>query len=248
MPLLDTDFRHRSEGEPTSTEQVGMSDNESEDSEEPPARLLRRPRLNIDLEYQFAFDTYKKLKEQPDLLPDMPLNAVLAERYDENEQSYARARITSKGKITGRGPDFDSYLQIVNGTLDDYAKIVQSLESKYWMRLDLNPREDAIAISVKGQPFCIQFNQEIDVRRLINLMFDCSRPFRLMGEADEISKDYYAVEAIDLHVNQPVGFEIAAKFMRIYLYEGTCGNTLVRIIRSLQHSIDSKLRHPPLGN
>jgi hypothetical protein len=247
MPLLDADFKHRSEGEPASTGQVGLNGDDAEDYDEPPARLLRRPRLNIDLEYQFAFDTYKKLKEQPDLLPDMPLNAVLAERCDENEQSYARARITSKGKITGRGPDFDSYLQIVNGTLDDYARTVQALESKYWMCLDTYQREDAIAISVKGQPFCIQFHQEIDVKGLIDLMFDCSRPFRLMGEADEISASYYSVEAIDLHVNQPVGFEIAPRFMRIYLYEGTCGNTLVRIIRSLQHSIDSKLQHPPLA-
>jgi hypothetical protein len=36
------------------------------------------------------------------------------------------------------------------------------------------------------------------------------------------------------------------RFMRIYLYEGTCGNTLTRIIRSLQHFVDSKLVHPPL--
>jgi hypothetical protein len=176
----------------------------------------------------------------------MPLNAVLAERCDEDETSYARARITSSGKITGRGPDFGSYLQIVNGTLDDYAKIIEGLESRYWLKLDARQRDDTIAVSVSGEPFCIKFARDIDVRRLITLMFDCGRAFRLMGEVDEIGEDYFAVEAIDLHINQPVGFEIAPSFMRIYLYEGTCGNTLVRIIRSLQHSVDSKLTHPSL--
>jgi hypothetical protein len=81
---------------------------------------------------------------------------------------------------------------------------------------------------------------------LIQAMFDCKRPFRLMGTIEQIYEDYFSVDAIDLHVNQHVSFEIAPEFMRIYLYEGTCANTLVRILRSLQHHIDSKLRHPQL--
>ncbi len=250
-PLLDVDLANETELDGASSfGEADHSDSYESDSEEssaePAARLLRRPRLTIDLEYHLAFDTYKKLKAQPDLLPDMPLNAVVAERSDEDATSFARALITSNGKITGRGSDFASYLQIVNGMLDDYSKIVRGLESKYWLRLDTRQREDAIAISVKGEPFCIKFNREIDVKRLISLMFDCGRPFRLMGEVDEIAENYFAVEAVDLHVNQSVGFEMTPTFMRIYLYEGTCGNTLVRIIRSLQHSVDSRLTHPPL--
>ncbi len=253
LPLLDVDLppENRASHEVAlSAYQIEAAENEMADFDEaplePPARLLHRPRFNIDLEYQYAFETYKKLKEQPDLLPDMPLSAVVAERIDEDAASYARARIFSYGKITGRGPDFSSYLQIVNNTVDDYAKIVQNLESEYWIMLEAQQFEDCTQIKLKGKPFCIWFNHEIDVKRLVSLMFDCSRPFRLMGEPEAIDENYFAVEAVDLHVNQPVGFEITPNFMRIYLYEGTCGNTLVRIIRSLQHSVDSKLKHPAL--
>lgn len=253
-PMLDVDLAPESGEsselilEEAERESPQYETGEFETPDEPPARLLHRPRLNIDLEYQYAFETYKKLKEEPGLLPDMPLSAVLAERSDENSTSYARARITSDGKITGRGPDFASYLQIVSKTLDDYAQVVQGLESKYWLTLDAQQHDESIAISLKGEPFCIRFAREIDVRRLVGLMFNCGRPFRLMGEVETLDKDYFGVEAVDLHVNQPVGFEIAPTFMRIYLYEGTCGNTLVRIIRSLQHSVDSKLEHPPLAS
>jgi hypothetical protein len=248
MPLIDSDLLPQGESE---TSELDLTVAEQEEEEDFDHFVDRQPprspkRTNIGWEHQHAFEAYKKLKERPDLLPDLPLNAVLAERCDEDGTSYARARITSHGKITGRGPDFSSYLQIVDGTLDDYAKVVEGLESKYWLEWAGGQLDDRIAISIKGKPFCIKFSREIDVRRLVKLMFDCGRAFRLMGEVDEIDEDYFAVEAVDLHINQPVAFEIAPRFMRIYLYEGTCGNTLVRIIRSLQHSVDSKLSHASL--
>lgn len=213
---------------------------------EPPARTLRRPRIRFHLEDPQALDRYRKLMSAPDILPDIPLNAILAERVDEQVSTYARARIKSNGKVTGRGPDFPAYLQIVNRTLDNYAETVRQLEAKYWLRVDAQYDGDSFGVTLSGSPFCITFNRNIDIKNLINLMFNCKRPFRLMGEPRQITDNYFSVNAIDLHVNQPVGFEIAPMLMRVYLYEGTCGNTLTRIIRSLQHYIDSKLKHPPL--
>ena len=249
-PLIDVDFvseEHQSPGSEDEALATLEVDGEFDEStSEPAARFLRRPRLNIDLEYQYAFETYKRLKEQPSLLPDIPLNAVVAERVDEDITSYARARIKSNGKITGRGPDFSNYLHVVNGTLDDYARVVNGLEAKYWMSLDAHSTEESLAIKVTGEPFCLSFSRDVDVRRLLSLMFNCVRPFRLMGEVEHLGGDYFAVDAVDLHINEPVGFEITPKWMRIYVYEGTCGNTLVRIIRSLQHHVDSKLHHPQL--
>jgi hypothetical protein len=243
-PLIDAeDIVEQSESARSATEQ---DEDISELDFEPPARTLHRPRVNIHLEHPNALETYKKLMTAPELLPDIPLNAILAERMDEQIKTYARARIKSNGKVTGRGPDFSAYLQIINGTLDNYAEIVRRLESKYWLSLDAHYSDDSLSISLSGQPFCITFNRDVDVKSLVRLMFDCKRPFRLMGEPRQVAKNYFAVNAIDLHVNQPVGFEIAPRLLRIYLYEGTCGNTLTRIIRSLQHFVDSKLWHSPL--
>ncbi len=239
---------------------TGDSPQESEDQEDdasvngnqdeikPPMRAWDRPRLDMKFEHPDALKTYSELKRSvPDLLPDIPLNAVITERSDEQVQSYARARIKSYGKITGRGPDFHAYLQIVNGTLDNYAEVVQKLEERYWIKLKPHDLESSKGFVLSGQPFCISFAEEINPENLIRAMFDCKRPFRLMGSPEQIEQDYFSVDAIDLHVNQPVAFEIAPGFMRIYLYEGTCGNTLVRILRSLQHHIDSNVDHPHLA-
>ena len=230
---------------------IDATEDESEDFEdvedESPFPLFSRRPRRVYFEYTQAFEIYKKLKKlSADLLPDVPLSTVYAERADEDRTGYARVRLKSNGKITGRGPDFSTYLQMVNGTVDDYARIVAGLESRYWISLDAHDAGESLAITLKGDPFCVVFSRKIDVGRLLELMFNCTGPFRLMGEPEQLAEDYFSVEAIDLHVGQPVGFELASRFMRIYLYEGTCGNTLVRILRSLQHYVDSRLQHPSL--
>ncbi|HKV37814.1 MAG TPA: hypothetical protein VJX67_01275 [Blastocatellia bacterium] len=241
-PLVDVD-----DAGPAVAVSNEMDDGSAEEEDvEPPARSLRRPRVNMELEHPEAFDKYKRLVSADGLLPDMPLNAIDAERLDEHSATYARARIKSNGKMTGRGPDFAAYLQIVNGTLDSYSSIVRALESKYWLKVDGGQRDDVLDIFLSGEPFSLKFSRCIDVNALARHMFDCKRPFRLMGEPRTLERDYVVCDAIDLHVNQRVGFEIAPSFMRIYLYDGTCGNTLIRIIRSLQHFVDSKLKHPLL--
>lgn len=241
-PLLEAEAHVERADQETTNEEEVADDVEAE----LPVQSLSRPRLNIHLELPNALTTYKQLKTQTSILPDVPLNGVLAERADEQYSAFARARIKSTGKITGRGSDFSSYLQIVNGTLDSYAAVIHKLEEKYSLHLQPRNWPDGMALGLEGEPFCLRFNRDIEIGKLINLMFNCTRPFRLMGEPERLADDYFVVDALDLHVNQPLSFEIAPGLMRIYLYEGTCGNTLVRVIRSLQHHIDANLTHPAL--
>jgi hypothetical protein len=222
-----------------------IEDFENLETEAPISHLKQRPR-NVHFEYPRAFEIYKRLKQLPDLFPDVPLSTVYAERMDEDRTSYARARLKSNGKITGRGPDFSAYLQMVDGTVDEYAQIVAGLESRYWIRVHATETKESLALRMSGEPFCLRFSRRLNISRLLGLMFNCTGPFRLMGEPEQLGDDYFSVEAIDLHVGQPVAFEVTPCFIRIYLYEGTCGNTLVRIIRSLQHYVDSRLEHPSL--
>lgn len=248
-PLLDA-FDADSDENPYADDELSEGANElaGEYVSEATVQALKRPRLNIHLEILDALATYRRLRDVPDLLPDVPLNSVLAERQDEELRYSARARIKSNGKITGRGTDFSTYHQIVRGTLNSYAALIRELESKYWLRLDGSSiGEGRTGVHLTGEPFCLKFKNKVNVNALLKLMFSCTRPFRLMGEPEKIDVDYYVVDAVDLHVNQPVSFEISPDFLRIYLYEGTCGNTLVRIIRSLQHFIDSRLDHPPFN-
>ena len=211
-----------------------------------PSGILRHTRLHIVIQRPNALKAYQQLKYQYKIFPDVPLSSVIAERYDNELDTSARALIKSDGKITGRGTDFSAYLQIVNGTLDSYAHVINTLESKYWLGLSPVRSDESVSLRLEGEPFCITFDSEIDVESLIVAMFNCERPFKLMGEPEKLADNNYVIDAIDLHIGQPLAIDISPNMIRLYLYRGTCGNTIVRILRSLQHYIISNLKHPPL--
>lgn len=211
-----------------------------------PAAPQSHTRLRINIQRPNALESYNRLKYQKEIFSDVPLDSVIAERQDAELNTFARARIKSNGKVTGRGSDFMSYLQIVTSTLDNYASVVNEIEERFWIGLEPHSDEYSQSLKLRGEPFTIRFNSPFDVRQLIKAMFDCGRPFRLMGTPQQLKEDFFAVDAVDLHVGQPLAFEITPSMMRLYLYQGTCGNTVVRILRSLQHFIDSNLKFPPL--
>jgi hypothetical protein len=239
-PHMDQDDDKLEEGDSELLEPFEPSD------EEVPERISEHTRLRINIQRPNALNAYRTLR-QLNAFPDVPLSSVLAERSDTELEAQARARIKSYGKVTGRGTDFSAYLQIVNGTLDDYASTVTALESTYWLTVEPSKDEETSGFLIAGEPFCVSFESDIDVESAIAQMFNCDVPFRLMGEPTKLSDDYYVIDAIDLHVGQPLAVELSPRMMRLYLYRGTCGNTIVRILTSLQHFIDSNLTHSPLN-
>jgi hypothetical protein len=247
-PLLDESKFERQDDD----HDVGEIDEELREElveleEELPSMTPSHTRLRINILRPNAMNTYWQVKQKPSVFPDVPLSSVLAERFDDELSTQARARIKWNGKITGRGTDFLAYSQIVNGTLDSYASAVTSLESQY--SLGLTPcQEGHLGFGLKGEPFWVTFESPINVESVVYGMFNCVPPFRLMGEPEKLGDDYYVIDAVDLHVGQPLAIEVSPNLMRIYLYEGTCGNTIVRILRSLQHFVDSNLSHSDLGS
>lgn len=253
-PLLDiVDFEAGEEIIADDDEQTAeLEDDPLESAEavesELPYGMLKHTRLRMNIQRPDALQAYRELKYHSKIFPDVPLSSILAERYDNELETHARARIKSNGKITGRGTDFSAYLQIVNGTLDNYAHVINTLESRYWLGLEPVRLGESVGLRLRGEPFCITFDSEINVELVAAAMFNCDRPFRLMGEPERLADNFYVIDAVDLHVGQPLALEIMPNMIRLYLYSGTCGNTIVRILRSLQHYIISNLKHPPLGD
>ena len=91
-----------------------------------------------------------------------------------------------------------------------------------------------------GEPLGITFSKPIsDMTVFLDRVFSGTVPFRLSGVPVKISDAMYRVTAVDLHVSQVLTFEVAPEFMRVYLPQGTCGNTLSRLYTNLQHYYDS---------
>ena len=72
-------------------------------------------------------------------------------------------------------------------------------------------------------------------------VFSGAEPFRLWGAPVLVGKDYFRVTALDLHVTHRITFEITRDFMRVYLADRSCGNTIARLYTNLQHYYDSRV-------
>ena len=93
-----------------------------------------------------------------------------------------------------------------------------------------------------GAPIVLRFSRPIpDFELFLEQLFSAREPFRLWGIPVLTDLDRAEVEAVDLHVGQPLRFDITTSWMRVYLFDGGCGNTIARLAANLQHHFDGAL-------
>lgn len=144
------------------------------------------------------------------------------------------------GKVTARGNSFDSHTSFVTTVYRKYAEEISRIESDYALRSTM---EDEDRLAFYGSPISFHFDRGIpNLRRFADLLFSSSEPFRLWGMPIDPTESFARIEAVDLHVGCSFTAELSNEWMRLYIPEGTCGNTVLRIYTNLQHYYDSQVR------
>lgn len=182
-------------------------------------------------------DRYGELKRLASFEGVFPLTAVRLKRVNQTEEYYfSRSDITSAGKITGRGNSFSEHMDVVRDVLRDYRNLISKYEREFPISYSSNgKRGKPVNIEIPGgefQPFNL----------LIDSWFNSTKPFMLWGISEYLSDNYVSVNAIDLHNNDKIMFEISPEFVRLYLPDGACGNSVSRFITNLQQHYNSKAR------
>jgi hypothetical protein len=140
--------------------------------------------------------------------------------------------IKYNGKITSRGTSFQSHMALVSSVYKRYAERIVALEDRFSVGYQT---EDG-RLRITGEPINFVLRRPInDLEVFCNSLFSCSEPFRLWGVPVRLSDEYWLVSAVDLHVGSQISFEIAPEFIRLYLPQGSCGNTVLRVYTNLQH-------------
>lgn len=143
------------------------------------------------------------------------------------------------GKVTARGNSFDSHTSFVTSVYRRYAEEIGRIESEYSIRSE----ESDNRVTFHGSPIGFYFDRAIpNLGRFVELLFSSSEPFRLWGAPVVAEENFTRVEAVDLHVGCTFTAEISREWMRLYIPDGTCGNTVLRIYTNLQHYYDSRIR------
>lgn len=156
-------------------------------------------------------------------------------------KSYVQDEVHNNGCFSvKRGRSVQDHLQLIDTAREDYARAMEGIEN---IRIGLS--EISGRTLVGGRPFDFEFPDKIDdMQTFLSNLFNSRKPFRLWGIKMPVSDNYFKVMAVDLHTGNPMDFEIADDMMRVYLFKGSCGNTILRLLTNLQAYHDSRIKCP----
>lgn len=199
--------------------------------------------LQISISGSLAREIQGLVEKKKDVARAMAYNKVRVIRRSSDPgapgQDFVHDDIDNTGYfVVKRGKSVDDHLALVNMCKDEYSRVVCGVED---MRIGVG-REGGRA-TVEGSPFHLEFPNPIeDLDSFVPKMFNSAAPFRLWGFDTKIRDGYTKVLAVDLHTGSPLDFEITSDMMRVYLFKGSCGNTLMRLLTNLQVYYDSGTR------
>jgi len=185
-----------------------------------------------------------------DLLSGLPdggrgvLSSVdrVALRVEDADAGHVDEAVNRGGTFLARGDSFALHQAFVEDVVRRYRALVETVEER---RLVFTPGPSSEGGGAMwGDVVSLAFSRPItDLQHWLDELFSSREPFRLWGqpEIDDDDDDVASVEAVDLHVGQRLSIDVTVDGMRLYLPEGTCGNTVVRLVSNLQHFFDNRL-------
>lgn len=146
------------------------------------------------------------------------------------------------GQVTNRSDSFADHRQQLSYVLELYRRTTEKAEDILWTRLDGRPE----GLLAQGAPVLMQFAEPLpeDVfKRWVNSIFRRrNNAFRLWGHPIEAGPDTVHVYGIDRHLWQRIYLEFARGHLLAFLPEGTCGNTVHRLVTNVQRLIDPAVK------
>ncbi|OMP67064.1 hypothetical protein [Domibacillus epiphyticus] len=179
-----------------------------------------------------------KLMKNSSMKEVMGVNKIsILDPSSEENESYIIDDITFFGKVTARGTSYSKHSHILESILYNYKKNISNIEDEYALHFD--PGTSAI----EGYPIEVVLKRgEINIQKLVSVLFSGNKPFSLWGIPQWKSENYCQISAVDLHngnYGKMIDFEVFPSLIRAYLPQGTCGNSISRLLTNIHQSIDA---------
>lgn len=150
------------------------------------------------------------------------------------------------GKITNRSVSFAEQEKIVRLVTDLYRRVTEGAEQRLWYAAEQDAQGDGAVL--RGRPVFLAFPEPLALSTLhwwAERTFSNRRnQFRLRGEPMWSGPDRTRlhVYGIDSHLWQPVRLEVTRDHLLAVLPEGTCGNTVNRLVTNVQQYLSPSVR------
>ncbi len=200
----------------------------SQDSERTPIKAMSMRLWGRSAGY--VLDTFR----QDELLQHaMSLTSVRIRRG--NGEDFAIDDVTHQGKFTARGTSVSMHYSILRQVQETYLNMLTAIE-----RHRKQTVTEEGAMRVEGEPLTIVFSREIeDMDSFLQNLLASRKPFRLWGLWRFVEPNFAKVAAIDLHSGSEVDLEVTPEWIRVFLSETSCGNSVLRLLANFQHHFDS---------
>lgn len=161
------------------------------------------------------------------------------------EESTALVEVGFDGRALCRGPDYLQYMDLLRRILDPYSRWLQRVASDCTFRvLGEGPR----GLSLDGEPIVIKFPQPVpQAEAFYARLLSGARPFRLWGKPERQSEGYWSGTVCDLHGGGVLRMDLGEEYIRVYLQDGCCANTVLRLVTNLQRAFSSQMEMRAAG-
>ncbi|MHB1534041.1 MAG: hypothetical protein ACYC1D_05415 [Acidimicrobiales bacterium] len=199
--------------------------------EEVPDRLLR-----VQLEGDGAARLFDILRADPTYATAAALSALGFTVVDTAADAVEEVTAFD-GSFVARGRSFETHVGYAAGVIDSYRQMVEAIEARH--RLAWTTGEHG-GFRFDGEVATIALGRPVrDLDRLLGGIFSCRDPFRLWAVPHKHTDDFATAEVVDLHVGEAFSMDIGRDYVRVYLGEASCGNTVLRLLTNLQRHYDA---------
>ncbi|WP_139326646.1 hypothetical protein [Natrinema saccharevitans] len=190
--------------------------------------------LNIDGSGQSSRHLFEILKSTDEIDDFLALSRIQIRREVDGE--FVRERVTNEGTFTTRGgSDASLHIATVERIKDQYSNLLETIEDNHI----IGAKEQDHGGRSQGSPIVIRFSKPVpDVEEFLSYVVNARDPFRLWGHTRQIGHESYKVDGVDAHNGDKIAIEMSSEWIRLYLYEGACGNTALRIFTNIQQYYD----------
>ena len=146
------------------------------------------------------------------------------------------------GKVTNRGASFVEHRAIASAVVKLYKLVTEEAEQKLWFKA--SPVGNS-GFRFDGAPVFIQFEEQLSQEtfdRLVDYGFQRQTSIlRIDGYIHRHGPTKIHMSAIDHHLWQPFLMEVTNHHIILLLPDGTCGNTIHRLVTNIQRYITPKI-------
>ncbi|MEU7951655.1 hypothetical protein ACGFJ4_14610 [Micromonospora chalcea] len=142
------------------------------------------------------------------------------------------------GKVTNRSDSFLDHRNTLQHVVNLYSQLTSNVEKRLWF----SGSEPQNPLAATGAVAEIVFGEELSEatfkRWVMTLFNNRKNRFRIGGFHTWLNDRKVHANAIDQHLWQPMMLELTTRRVLAVLPEGTCGNTINRLVSNIQRYVD----------